>query len=267
MQRGRQRSRRCPTAMTTTKMKMTASNPSGASRAQPDQGDRRQAGIEHAERRERAVAPERSAASPGWRRSAAPAAQARQSRQPRAPPAAPRSRAHERRSPGRRRAPCTRRPHSQLSSSATTTTSTANGITPENVKSAATAPMARPEASRWHEIAAEARTADRACAGAVSRLVVLAHPIAFRLSARRVRRSIGPRRRRSGGRACGTRRSPARSSSRPKSGQIGIEEHELGIGRLPQQEVRQPQLAAGADEQIGIGHAVRCRAPPTAPRA
>src|SRR5688500_14515421 len=35
------------------------------------------------------------------------------------------------------------------------------------------------------------------------------------------------------------------------------EEDELGIGRLPSQEVRYPLLARGADDEIGIGNAVR----------
>ena len=34
---------------------------------------------------------------------------------------------------------------------------------------------------------------------------------------------------------------------------IGRHEHELAVGRLPQQEIRQPLLAAGADDQVGIG--------------
>ena len=34
---------------------------------------------------------------------------------------------------------------------------------------------------------------------------------------------------------------------------VGRHENELAIGRLPQQEIRQPLLAAGADDEIGIG--------------
>ena len=34
-------------------------------------------------------------------------------------------------------------------------------------------------------------------------------------------------------------------------------EHELAVGRLPHQEIRQPLLAAGADDQIGIGNVGR----------
>ena len=34
---------------------------------------------------------------------------------------------------------------------------------------------------------------------------------------------------------------------------IGRHEYQFAIGRLPQQEIRQPLLAAGADDQIGIG--------------
>src|SRR4051794_32397734 len=43
--------------------------------------------------------------------------------------------------------PCTRRPHSQLKTAVTATTSTANGTIPESVKRATTAPIARPDAS------------------------------------------------------------------------------------------------------------------------
>src|SRR5918993_1110528 len=35
------------------------------------------------------------------------------------------------------------------------------------------------------------------------------------------------------------------------------EEDELGIGRLPRQEIRHPLLAGGADDEIGIRNAVR----------
>ena len=59
-----------------------------------------------------------------------------------------------------------------------------------------------------HEVAAEARTRIGRCAGAVSRLVVFAHASLSPLVPR-VRRSNGRQRRRTGGRACGTRRSPA----------------------------------------------------------
>src|SRR5207247_2152946 len=44
------------------------------------------------------------------------------------------------------------------------------------------------------------------------------------------------------------------------SGEIGPvfgKEHELSIGRLPQQIVRKPLLAAGADQEIGIGSPTR----------
>ena len=34
---------------------------------------------------------------------------------------------------------------------------------------------------------------------------------------------------------------------------VGRHEHKLAVGRLPQQEIRQPLLAAGADDQVGIG--------------
>ena len=37
----------------------------------------------------------------------------------------------------------------------------------------------------------------------------------------------------------------------------GIDEHHLGIGALPQQEVAHPLFAAGADQQIGVGQTSR----------
>ena len=40
-------------------------------------------------------------------------------------------------------------------------------------------------------------------------------------------------------------------------GPIGRNEHELAVGGLPQQEIRQPLLAAGADDQVGIGQVRR----------
>src|SRR5262249_30296834 len=36
-----------------------------------------------------------------------------------------------------------------------------------------------------------------------------------------------------------------------------VDEHELGIGGLPQQEIAQPLLPAGPDDQVGIGHVRR----------
>src|SRR5262249_49788301 len=35
---------------------------------------------------------------------------------------------------------------------------------------------------------------------------------------------------------------------------VGRHEYELAVSRLPQQEVRQPLLAAGADDEIGVGN-------------
>src|SRR6185369_2955082 len=40
-------------------------------------------------------------------------------------------------------------------------------------------------------------------------------------------------------------------------GEVGpqaIEEHQLGVGRLPQQEIADPLLAAGADHQVRVGN-------------
>src|SRR5262245_46493942 len=36
-----------------------------------------------------------------------------------------------------------------------------------------------------------------------------------------------------------------------------VDKHQLGIGALPQQEIADALLAAGADQQVGIGHARR----------
>src|SRR5919199_4875358 len=44
---------------------------------------------------------------------------------------------------------------------------------------------------------------------------------------------------------------------RPEVGPERRRHPELGVGDLPQQEVRDPHLAAGADQQVGIRHAVR----------
>ena len=63
----------------------------------------------------------------------------------------------------------------------------------------------------------------------------------------------------------GTHRAPnAASAARvlvdggaePLLAEVGPErvvEHELGVGRLPEQEVRDPLLARGADHEVGIG--------------
>ena len=51
-----------------------------------------------------------------------------------------------------------------------------------------------------------------------------------------------------------TRPAPRRNGS-AEIGPQHVEEHQLGIGRLPQQEVRQPLLAGGADDQVGVGDA------------
>ena len=40
-------------------------------------------------------------------------------------------------------------------------------------------------------------------------------------------------------------------------GPVGRNEHQFAVGRLPEQEVRQPLLAAGADDQIGVGQVGR----------
>ena len=48
---------------------------------------------------------------------------------------------------------------------------------------------------------------------------------------------------------------------------VGVKEDELRIGELPEQEIRQAHLAAGADQQIRIGNAVRVRGRPRSARA
>ena len=44
-------------------------------------------------------------------------------------------------------------------------------------------------------------------------------------------------------------------------GPIGRNENELAVGRLPHQEIRQPLLAAGADDEVGIGQIGRIEMP------
>src|SRR3954454_1680029 len=41
-----------------------------------------------------------------------------------------------------------------------------------------------------------------------------------------------------------------------------VAEDELGVGRLPEQVVRQPPLAAGADDDVGVMHLGRVEQPP-----
>src|SRR4029077_20590772 len=36
-----------------------------------------------------------------------------------------------------------------------------------------------------------------------------------------------------------------------------VDGHQLGVGRRPQQEIADALLAAGADQQVGVGHACR----------
>src|SRR5690606_20832225 len=43
----------------------------------------------------------------------------------------------------------------------------------------------------------------------------------------------------------------------PESGPEGLGDVELGVGDLPEEEVRHAHLAAGADQQVGIGKVVR----------
>src|SRR5436305_4158939 len=38
-------------------------------------------------------------------------------------------------------------------------------------------------------------------------------------------------------------------------GPQGVDEHQLGVGALPEQEIADALFAAGADQQVGIGHA------------
>ena len=54
--------------------------------------------------------------------------------------------------------------------------------------------------------------------------------------------------------------SAASNSSRSKSGHSSSEKYELRVGALPQQEVREPLLAAGADDQLGVVHVGRVEA-------
>ena len=56
------------------------------------------------------------------------------------------------------------------------------------------------------------------------------------------------------------RANSSRASSKasgPKSGQRVVAEVELGVGRLPDEEVREALLAAGPDDEVGVGQAGR----------
>ena len=68
-----------------------------------------------------------------------------------------------------------------------------------------------------------------------------------------VTRWISPRFHRSGGCAVDIRRWRASNSSSREIGPVDVDEHELGIGQLPEQEIRQAQFSTGADQQIRIG--------------
>ena len=50
-----------------------------------------------------------------------------------------------------------------------------------------------------------------------------------------------------------SRRARCRSSSLAEVRPERVGEDELGVGELPEQEVREPQLARGADQQVGVG--------------
>ena len=50
-------------------------------------------------------------------------------------------------------------------------------------------------------------------------------------------------------------------------GPVAGQEHEFAVGGLPEQEIRKPQFAAGADDEIRIGNAVRCPESPQISRA
>src|SRR5688572_47006 len=54
--------------------------------------------------------------------------------------------------------------------------------------------------------------------------------------------------------AAGVRRQGRLEISRREVRPVAFDEHELGVRELPEQEVRDAQLARGADEQVGIGH-------------
>ena len=69
-------------------------------------------------------------------------------------------------------------------------------------------------------------------------------------------RGVSRRRRHSAVRAGGIRRSPVPDAPRRNPAK-SVDEHQFGIGALPEQEIADALLAAGADQQIGIGHTRR----------
>ena len=54
--------------------------------------------------------------------------------------------------------------------------------------------------------------------------------------------------------------SASRRSSRAEVGPERVGEDELGVGRLPEHEVRDPELAGGADQQVDLGQLGRVEA-------
>ena len=130
-------------------------------------------------------------------------------------------------------------------------TSTANGQRPGPGEASATAASTMPETRRSFRLPADRAEAPRRLgrAQSFSGIAALLKPIErceqaaeAALARREIARSPPPAAR---------GRSPASS----------IEEHELGVGRLPEQEVGQPQLAAGADRAGRGRECPRCRAP------
>ena len=122
-------------------------------------------------------------------------------------------------------------------------------------------PPHRNKRRRWRPARAPARTRY-----AVSRLLRPARTAALTASRAGRASTTGKirsarRARRTGARGGDIRRSPVQHGAvevRP----IGRHEHQLPIGRLPQQEIGQPLLAAGADDQVGVGHVRRVEVRP-----
>src|SRR5919198_6272928 len=123
---------------------------------------------------------------------------------------------------------------------------------------------------------APTRKSPRANTSPPSAVMKIANAAAGAAAMRRAPRSERPRRRRRGGRRRGgglRRGSEAIGLARPEPALPLLElverrleirtievrperlrEHELRVRALPQQEVREPALAARADQEVGIGH-------------
>src|SRR5688572_16897179 len=132
------------------------------------------------------------------------------------------------------------RAHSQLISSATAATSAANVFGPAWASVSATAASTIPDRIRSTSSLERGRSSAGRTFSSVASLVIAA-------SCTRAQRKPAE--------AAVARAELADGGLELLAAEIGpvaVDEHELSIGRLPEKEIGQPHLAAGADEQVGI---------------